>query len=420
MEDPLLFKQVCVVGLGYIGLPTAAVFASRGIHVKGVDVNPKVIEAINLGNVHIIEPGLEPLVKEVVSSGMLKAYSTPQEADAYVIAVPTPFEEGYKPDLSYVFDASRSIASSLKKGDLIVLESTCPVGTTEQVSKILSELRTDLSFPHQNQENPDIHLAYCPERILPGKALEELIENDRIIGGMTPMCSQKACELYKTFVKGECLFTQARTAEMAKLTENAFRDVNIAFANELSLICEKLNINVWELIKLANHHPRVNVLRPGPGVGGHCIAVDPWFLVWSCPIEAKMIRMAREINDGKPHHVISRVENVSKDLQGPDIACFGLSFKPDIDDLRESPSLEIVKHLAQKHHTQKFFVVEPNVSELPSSLKGCSNVQLASSQEALENTKIALMLVNHKEFYDIPASQLKHHHIIDTQGVWAA
>ncbi len=414
------FRQICLVGLGYIGLPTAAVFASRGINVIGADINSKVVEAVNCGKVHIIEPGLDLLVKEVVASRKLTAYLTPQEADAYVIAVPTPFVEGHEPDLSYVFEASKSIAPLLKKGDLVVLESTSPVGTTEQISKLLSEIRPDLSFPHADQHNPDINVAYCPERILPGKALKELVENDRIIGGVSPACSKRATELYKIFVQAECLLTQAKTAEMAKLTENAFRDVNIAFANELSHICEKLQINVWELIKLANHHPRVNILRPGPGVGGHCIAVDPWFLVWTCPEEAKMIRLAREINDSKPQHVIHKIETLSQQLNDPSIACFGLSFKPDIDDLRESPALEIVKHLAQNNQKQQFFVVEPNISELPKDLKNLSNIQLTSTQQALEKAKVALMLVNHKEFYEIPASQLKDHHIVDTQGVWVA
>lgn len=412
------FGHICVVGLGYIGLPTAAVLASQDVKVSGVDINPTVREAINRGEVHIIEPGLDILVKNVVESGKLRAFSAPQEAEAYIIAVPTPFEEGHKPDLSYVFAAARSIAPLLKKGDLVVLESTSPVGATLELSKLLGELRPDLSFPALVQDNPDVSVAYCPERVLPGYALRELVENDRIIGGVSSICTRKAIGLYKMFVKGGCIPTQAKTAEMSKLTENAFRDVNIAFANELSIICDKLEINVWELIKLANHHPRVNILRPGPGVGGHCIAVDPWFLVWSCPEDAKLIRLAREVNDHKPHHVVQKVDSISHQLNNPPIACFGLSFKPDIDDLRESPSIEIVQHLAQQSDKQQILVVEPHISELPESLKKFPNIRLVSSDHALQLSKIVLMLVNHKEFYEIPVSLLTNHYVIDTQGVW--
>jgi UDP-N-acetyl-D-mannosaminuronic acid dehydrogenase len=417
-EVSLMFERICVVGLGYIGLPTAALFAARGVKVLGVDINPHVIDAVNKGEVHIVEPGLDILVKEGVSSQNLKAFLAPQEAEAYIIAVPTPFEEGYIPDLVHVFEATRSLAPLLKKGDLVVLESTSPVGTTEKISKLLRELRPDLTFPHQEQDNPDIHIAYCPERILPGQALRELVDNDRIVGGLSVSCTHKAIDLYRLFVKGACIPTQARTAEMSKLTENAFRDVNIAFANELSLLCDRLEINVWELINLANHHPRVHILRPGPGVGGHCIAVDPWFLVWSCPEESKLIRLAREINDGKPHHVVRKVEQISLELNHPPVACFGLAFKPDIDDLRESPSLEIVRHLATQNHKQTFYVIEPNIVDLPRNLKDLPNIQLVSSTDALQHSKIAVMLVNHKEFYNIPASHLKNKHIIDTQGVW--
>ncbi len=412
------FEKICVLGLGYIGLPTSALFASHGATVLGVDINPQVIESLNQGEVHIVEPGLEELVKDVVKSGRLKAYLKPQEADAYVIAVPTPFKGEYEPDLSYVFAAAKSIAPLLKKGTLVVLESTSPVSTTEQMTELLANERPDLSFPHKDKENPDVSIAYCPERILPGHALRELIENDRIIGGLSPACTAKAISLYKLFVKGACIPTEARTAEMSKLTENAFRDVNIAFANELSLLCDSLKINVWELINLANHHPRVNILRPGPGVGGHCIAVDPWFLVWSCPNEAKMIRTAREVNNYKPHHVIQKVEKASQDLSHPPVACFGLAFKPNIDDLRESPSVEIVEHLAKKNDKQTFYVVEPNITDLPASLKKLPNLKLVESEEALKSSKIALMLVNHTEFYNIPGSHVASHHVIDLQGVW--
>lgn len=411
--------KIAVIGLGYIGLPTSALFALQGVTVLGVDTNPKVVDSLNKGEVHIVEPGLEEIVKDVVQSGHFKAYTNPQQASTYIIAVPTPFKENHQPDLSYVFSVATTISPLLKKGSLVILESTSPVGTTEKVSTLLSELRPDLSFPHHERDNPDVNIAYCPERVLPGKALKELIENDRIIGGMTPACTHKATGLYKIFVKGACIPSEAKTAEMAKLTENAFRDVNIAFANELSLLCDKFDINVWELINLANHHPRVNILRPGPGVGGHCIAVDPWFLVWSCPEDTKMIRAAREVNDYKPKHIIKKVETLSLQLNHPAVACFGLSFKADIDDLRESPAVEIVETLAKNHPAQKIFVVEPYVSELPDTLKPFANLHLVSSEEALKNAKIVLMLVNHKEFYTIPKSQLKKHHVVDTQGVWS-
>ena len=309
-----------MIGLGYIGLPTAAVIASRGIKVIGVDINQHAVDIINQGKIHIIEPDLDALVHEVVRTGKLRATTLVEPADAFLIAVPTPFKGNHEPDLSYVESAARAIAPVLKKGDMVILESTSPVGCTEQMAEWLAQARPDLTFPHQAYEAADINLAYCPERVLPGKVIHELVENDRVIGGMTPHCAARAAELYKTFVKGDCIITNARTAEMCKLTENSFRDVNIAFANELSLICDEQDINVWELIKLANLHPRVNILQPGPGVGGHCIAVDPWFIVAKSPNTARLIRTAREVNDHKPHYVIEKVKAAAARFKNPKIA----------------------------------------------------------------------------------------------------
>lgn len=399
------FKHICVIGLGYIGLPTAATFAAHGIKVTGVDVNQHAVDMINQGKVHIVEPDLDALVRDVVAQGKLSAQTTPLEADAYIVAVPTPFKDDYQPDLKYIEAASKALAPFLKKGNLVILESTSPVEATEQMSAWLSEARPDLSFPQQKGEEADILVAHCPERVLPGKVLQELISNDRIIGGMTPRCSKAACELYKTFVKGECIETNARTAEMCKLTENSFRDVNIAFANELSIICDKLDINVWELISLANRHPRVNILQPGPGVGGHCIAVDPWFIVAKTPEQARLIRIAREVNDAKPEWVIDQVKikiaeflqaNPNKTIQDVTIACYGLAFKPDIDDLRESPALEITKKLAEQG--LNILAVEPNI-EAYKDIDN-ENFQLVSIEESL-HTDIKLILVKHSKFSNL-------------------
>ncbi|NUF82799.1 UDP-N-acetyl-D-mannosamine dehydrogenase, partial [Acinetobacter seifertii] len=383
------FKHICVIGLGYIGLPTAATFAAHGIKVTGVDVNQHAVDMINQGKVHIIEPDLDALVRDVVAQGKLSAQTIPTEANAYIVAVPTPFKDDYQPDLKYIEAASKAIAPFLKKGNLVILESTSPVEATEQMAAWLSEARPDLTFPQQKGEEADILVAHCPERVLPGKVLQELISNDRIIGGMTPRCSKAASELYQIFVKGDCIETNARTAEMCKLTENSFRDVNIAFANELSMICNKLNINVWELISLANRHPRVNILQPGPGVGGHCIAVDPWFIVAKTPEQAQLIRVAREVNDSKPEWVIDQVKikiadflqsNPTKTIKDVTIACYGLAFKPDIDDLRESPALEITKKLAEQG--LNILAIEPNIEKLPQTMP--DNVQLTDIEAGLE------------------------------------
>lgn len=412
------FKHICVIGLGYIGLPTAATFAAHGIKVTGVDVNQHAVDMINQGKVHIVEPDLDALVRDVVAQGKLSAQTVPAEANAYIVAVPTPFKDDYQPDLKYIEAASKAIAPFLKKGNLVILESTSPVEATEQMAAWLSDARPDLSFPQQKGEEADILVAHCPERVLPGKVLQELISNDRIIGGMTPRCSKAASELYQIFVKGDCIETNARTAEMCKLTENSFRDVNIAFANELSMICNKLNINVWELISLANRHPRVNILQPGPGVGGHCIAVDPWFIVAKTPEQAQLIRAAREVNDSKPEWVINQVKikiadflqsNPTKTIKDITIACYGLAFKPDIDDLRESPALEITKKLAEQG--LNILAIEPNIEKLPQTIP--DNVQLTDTEAGLE-ADIYVVLVKHKEFKSLHLNTEK---VINTCGL---
>lgn len=411
----LPYKTISVVGLGYIGLPTAAVLAGRGVQVIGVDVSERVVSTLNAGNVHIVEPELDVLVRGIVNAGAFRAVTRPEPADAFLIAVPTPFSDGHKPDISYVEASVRSIAPVLQRGNLVILESTSPVGTTEKISLWLAESRPDLTFPHQTGDAADIRIAHCPERVLPGHVLRELIENDRIIGGLSPLCTEKATELYRIFVEGKCLATDARTAEMSKLTENAFRDVNIAFANELSLICDRLEIDVWELISLANHHPRVNILQPGPGVGGHCIAVDPWFIVDSAPEEARLIRVAREVNDSKPHFVLGKIRAAAERFKSPVIACLGLAFKADIDDLRESPALEIVKDLAATFQGE-LLVVEPYIDTLPSGLAGLDNVKLVSVEKALETADIVVLLVNHQPFAQVDRSLLASKILIDTRG----
>lgn len=400
------FNKVCIIGLGYIGLPTAAIFASRKVKVLGVDINQQVVDTINQGKIHIVEPELDILVHAVVKDGYLKAATLPDEADAFIIAVPTPFKgEDHEPNLDYIKAASKSIAKVLKKGNLVILESTSPVGATEQMAKWLADERPDLTFPHQIGEESDIKIAHCPERVLPGQVIRELVENDRIIGGMTQQCTEQATNLYKIFVQGECIKTNARTAEMTKLTENSFRDVNIAFANELSILCDKLDINVWELIKLANRHPRVNILQPGCGVGGHCIAIDPWFIVYQNPTEAKIIRTAREVNDNKPNFVIQKIKERVKGISQPKIACLGLAFKPDIDDLRESPALDIVIKLANECDNQ-ILAVEPNIKQLPLKLQDKANIELVSLTQALDEADIVVILVKHKEFIGMQSDKL--------------
>lgn len=400
------FKKVCMIGLGYIGLPTAAVFASRKVNVIGVDINQHAVDTINQGKIHIVEPELDILVHATVRDGYLKAQTTPEVADAFIMAVPTPFKgEDHEPNLDYIESATRTLAKVLKKGDLVVLESTSPVGATEKMAEWLAQERPDLTFPQQKGEESDIRIAHCPERVLPGHVIRELVENDRIIGGMTAKCTKDATELYKIFVEGECIATNARTAEMAKLTENASRDVQIAFANELSILCDKMDIDVWELISLANRHPRVNILQPGCGVGGHCIAVDPWFIVNAYPEDAKLINTARVVNDGKPHFVISKVKDAVKDMKNPKIACLGLAFKPDIDDLRESPALEITKMLSDVEGYE-ILAVEPNVESLPKVLENRKNVKLVELEQALSDADVLVVLVKHREFIGLSSDKI--------------
>ena len=422
------FDTISIIGLGYIGLPTAAVFASRKIKVIGVDVNQNTVDTINRGQIHIVEPDLGMAVQTAVAEGYLRATAKPEPADVFLIAVPTPFKDGpsgpHHPDLGYIELASKSIAPVLKRGDLVILESTSPVGATEQMAAWLAEARPDLGFPQTHGEASDIRVAYCPERVLPGQVLRELVKNDRVIGGMTAKCSEAAASLYKIFLQGECVVTDSRTAEMCKLTENSFRDVNIAFANELSMVCDQQGINVWELIKLANRHPRVNILQPGPGVGGHCIAVDPWFIVSAAPEQTRLIRTAREVNDSKPDWVVQKVnealaqyqsENPMKTASDAVIACFGLTFKPDIDDIRESPALAITRQLANKH-CGPVWAVEPNVTELPTS--SSQRFLLKNIDEALSHADILVMLVDHKEFKEVQHSHFSSKRIVDTRGIW--
>ena len=397
-------NNICVFGLGYIGLPTAAMFAHHGANVVGVDVNQHAVDTINQGKIHIVEPGLEAIVKQAVDNGKLKASLTPVHSDAYLIAVPTPFKgDDHTPDLSYIQAVSKALAPLLEKGDVVILESTSPVGATEQMVEWLAASRPDLTFPkyHEPDTEADIYVAYCPERVLPGKVVEELISNDRIIGGMTKESTNKAKEVYRIFVEGELLETNSRTAEMAKLTENASRDVSIAFANELSIISDKLDINVWELIELANHHPRVNILQPGAGVGGHCIAVDPWFIVNQNPDEAKIIRAAREINDSKPDWVINKINaEIDKlkeqSVEKPTVALLGLAFKPNIDDLRESPAVNIAKKMIDTDNAN-ILLVEPNIQALPENLAAGELVTLS---EAIDRADVVAILVAHNEFSD--------------------
>lgn len=416
-------KTVSVVGLGYIGLPSAAAFASRGVKVIGVDVSRQAVDTINDGNIHIVEPELDIVVHATVTQGYLRATTVPEPADAFLLAVPTPFTTDREPDLSFVEAAATSIAPMLQKGNLVILESTSPVGTTEQMATWLAQARPDLTFPHQAGADSDIRIAYCPERVLPGHVLRELVQNDRVIGGLTERCSQAAVELYKVFVEGECIITNARTAEMCKLTENASRDVAIAFANELSVICDKLDIDVWELIRLANRHPRVNILQPGPGVGGHCIAVDPWFIVHRSPEEARLIRTARMVNDSKPgwveDKVVSAVTQVSKTLGIREaevrIACLGLAFKANIDDLRGSPALDITERLGKRYPGQ-VTACEPNITELPRVLSNIG-VGLFTYESAVDMAHVVVVLVDHKEFRNGMPASVREKLLVDTRGI---
>ena len=408
--------DVCVVGLGYIGLPTAAIIARAGCKVRGIDVSQKVVDTINRGEIHIEEVDLDGLVQGVVSRGLLSASLEVARADVFVIAVPTPFDDDHAPDISYVLAAASAVAPVLKAGDVVILESTSPVGTTEEIRDLIASMRPDLKIPGLCRETPDISIAYCPERVLPGKILEELTNNDRSIGGITPRCARKALAFYKIFVRGTCIATDARSAEMTKLVENAYRDVNIAFANELSMVADKMGLDVWEVIRLANRHPRVNILQPGPGVGGHCIAVDPWFIVHSAPQETPLIRTARGVNDGKMRHVAMKAEELIAANPNARVACLGLAFKANIDDFRESPARLVASMLAQRFK-DRIQIVEPYTAELPREFDG-TGASLIDLDTALEEADILIVLVDHDVFRHVPLAERAGKIVYDTRGIW--
>ena len=408
--------KVAVIGLGYIGLPTAAVIARTGVQVLGIDVSPHVVDTVNSGKVHIEEVDLDGLVSGVVARGHLRASTLIEPADVFVIAVPTPFKDDHQPDIGYVLKAATTVAAVLKAGDIVVLESTSPVGTTEQVRDLLAQLRPDLKMPGKSPELADISIAYCPERVLPGRILVELIDNDRVIGGITPRCARKALAFYRRFVRGACVTTTSRAAEMTKLTENAFRDVNIAFANELSLVADTMGVDVWEVIRLANRHPRVNILSPGPGVGGHCIAVDPWFLVSAAPEQTPLIRTAREVNDGKVAHTIARAAALIDDHPGKSVACMGLAFKANIDDFRESPALKVAAALAARYG-ERIRIVEPYAQALPSAF-GATGATLIDLDDAIEQCPVMIVLVDHEVFKSVPLDERIAKFVYDTRGIW--
>ncbi|WEK45541.1 MAG: UDP-N-acetyl-D-mannosamine dehydrogenase [Candidatus Andeanibacterium colombiense] len=409
--------KVCMVGLGYIGLPTAAVIARSGMKVLGVDITQHVVDTINRGEIHIEEVDLDALVQAVVRSGNLTASTSIAPADVFVIAVPTPFEKDghHTPDISYVLAATREVARVIKPGDTVILESTSPVGTTEAMRDVIAAERPDLKLPGV-AAYPEIAIAYCPERVLPGKILEELIHNDRSIGGITPHCAEQAAAFYQRFVRGECIVTDARSAEMTKLVENAYRDVNIAFANELSIVADAMGLDVWEVIKLANRHPRVNILQPGPGVGGHCIAVDPWFIVHGAREQTPLIQTARGVNDGKIRHVIAQASALIDAAPGEKIACLGLAFKANIDDFRESPARLVSATLARKYGA-RIHVVEPHTEELPIEYggTGASKIDL---ETALKTCGVLIVLVDHDAFKAVPLEKRRAKKVYDTRGIW--
>jgi UDP-N-acetyl-D-mannosaminuronic acid dehydrogenase len=414
----LQFRDVAVLGLGYIGLPTAAALAARGVLVIGVDVDQPRVDAINRGEVPFVEPDLAVAVSGAVAQGALRAQTEISHADAFIIAVPTPFKAGHEADLSHVRTAVESLAPALRGGELVVLESTSPPGTTRRVSQWLAELRPDLHFPHDDIRPPDVHVAHCPERVLPGRIMIEIVTNDRVIGGVSRACAERAEDLYRIFCQGDIALTDAESAEMSKLAENAYRDVNIAFANELSLIADQLHLDVWEVIAMANRHPRVNILTPGPGVGGHCIAVDPWFIVSAAPVEARLIRAAREINDAKPLHVVRQVAARARRMVEPTIAALGLAFKGNVDDLRESPAVEIVGRIADELPDVAVLAVEPHAKALPPGLAARDNVRLIGLAAALDQADIVLGLVDHTQFKSVKRSALEGKVVFDTRGIW--
>lgn len=397
--------RVCVIGLGYIGLPTASVLATKGFHVFGMDVRADVVDTINAGRIHIEEPDLDIVVRSAVNSGQLKAGYEPQEADVFILCVPTPIRPDHSPDLSYVEQASKAIRPFVKPGNLIILESTSPPRTTENIV-------VPLAIPADLKVGVDVFVAHCPERVLPGRILLEVVQNDRVVGGVTPACTQKAVDFYEAFVNGKVLATSAIAAEVTKLVENSYRDVNIAFANELSIFADRLGIDPWEIIELANRHPRVNILSPGPGVGGHCISVDPWFLVHTDPEHTPLIRMAREVNDSKPHHVVRHVAQLAQQFAAPKIGCLGLTYKSDVDDLRESPSLEIVRELKQQD-IGEVLACDPYISS-----ERFTEFPLYELADVLEQSHILVLLTDHRHFKNVPRRILQEKVVVDTRGVW--
>lgn len=412
MNEP----TVAVIGLGYIGLPTAAVLAANGVRVIGVDVNPRTVAAVTRGEVPFVEPDLGDTVAAAVSAGNLRAETTTPQADVYIVAVPTPFQDDHSADLSYIDAAADGIAPQLHGDELVILESTSPPGATQHLAERILAARPDLSLDGADGR-PMIHVAHCPERVLPGRVMVELVTNDRIVGGLTEEAARRAQSIYARFCRGQIKLTDAVTAEMSKLVENSFRDVNIAFANELSIISDKLGIDVWELIELANLHPRVSILQPGPGVGGHCIAVDPWFIVDSAPEQARLIRTAREVNDAKPGWVIGKVKAALGSVQRPTITALGLAFKPDIDDLRESPARKIVGRLAEEFPDGRILVVEPNVTALPAELLSSRNVDLADLETGLSRADLVVILVDHTQFKGAAELIKSAAPVFDTKGL---
>lgn len=410
--------RLAIMGMGYIGLPTAVALATRGVEVIGVDVKPEIVAAVSRGEVPFLEPDLAVGVSGAVAMGRLTATTETPEADAYIIAVPTPFNGDHSADLSFVQAAAERIAPRLRPGNIVVLESTSPPGTTQKVGQWIGALRPDLKMPHDGENGADIFVAHCPERVLPGRIMIEIVTNDRVVGGLTRRCAEKAAAIYRVFAKGEILLTDAASAEMAKLVENAYRDVNIAFANELSLIAERLHIDVWEVIRLANRHPRVNILNPGPGVGGHCIPVDPWFIVAAAPDLSPLIRTAREVNDRRPHHVAEQVVAKAGRFRAPKVACLGLTFKADVDDIRESPASEVVGLIAQALPDVEIFVSDPYVHALPPLLAAHANLRLMPAYDAVELADIVVLLVEHEPFRALRNTRLGGKVVYDTRGAW--
>jgi UDP-N-acetyl-D-mannosaminuronic acid dehydrogenase len=411
--------KISVIGLGYVGLPTAVILANAGHQVVGVDINPNIIETINAGDIHIVEPGLKEKVKKLTKAKKLSASTEIECSDVFIISVPTPLSKSKKPELKFIKQAVKNFSKHLKKGNLVILESTSPIGTSEKISSWIKNMRPDLMMPSpSSSSHSDINIAHCPERVLPGNVLHELVYNDRIIGGISEACSQKTLEVYKTFVKANCYLTNARAAEFCKLAENAYRDVNIAFANELSLISNKLMVDPWEVISLANKHPRVNILQPGPGVGGHCIAVDPMFIAHSAPNDSKLIQAARAVNNYKPQFVFKQIKEainrISKPTKNITISAFGLAYKPNIDDLRESPALQITENL-KNLRCKQVMVIEPNIRALPDSLNDFACIEKDINQAT--KADILVFLVSHNEFKILKDYNFKSSIVIDACGL---